>query len=46
MKMRDGGDVPRVTSQGACQKAGSVIDKMGDDPLDDLLGEIGSRDLW
>jgi len=41
MEMRDRGDVPGVTGEGACKKAGSVIDKMGDDHFNDLQGKVG-----
>jgi hypothetical protein len=41
MKMGEGGDVPGITGQGACQKTGFVVDEVGDDHLDDLLGKSG-----
>ena len=36
MEMRDRGDVPGVTGQGACQKSAFVIDEMGDDNFNDF----------
>jgi len=52
MEMRDGGDVPGVTGQGAGQKAAGVVDEMGDNDLDDLQWKLGGcgqrcgRDHW
>jgi len=39
--MRDNGDVPRVTCQGACQETGCVVDEVGENDLDELLRELG-----
>ena len=38
MKMRDCGNIPGVTGQGACQKTALVVDKMADDHFDNPLG--------
>jgi hypothetical protein len=43
MKVRDGGDVPGVTGQGACEEAALVVDQMGNDHFDDPLGEPGCK---
>ena len=40
VKMRDRGDVPGVTRQGACEETASVIDEMGDDHFDDLERKV------
>ena len=39
VKMRDSCDVPRVTGQGTCKETAGVIDQMGNDHFDDLLGK-------
>jgi hypothetical protein len=39
MKMRDGGDVPGVTGQGACPEAARVVDEVCDDHFNDVLGK-------
>jgi len=41
MEVRDCGGVPGVTGQGARAETEHVIDKVGDDHLDDLRGEPG-----
>ena len=41
MKMRDRGDVPGVTCQGARQKTAFVIDEIGGDPFNDAQGKLG-----
>ena len=41
VKMRDGGDVPGVTRQGACEETARVIDEVGDDHFDDLERKLG-----
>ena len=41
MKVRDGGDVPRVTSQAACTETAGVVGEICDDRFNDLLGEFG-----
>jgi hypothetical protein len=41
MKVTDGGDVPGVASQGACEETVRVVDKVGNDHFDDLLGNLG-----
>ena len=43
MEMRYGGDVPGVTGLGAGEEAALVVDKMGDDHFDNLLGKFGDR---
>ena len=43
MEVRDGGDVPGITNQGAREEAGSVIDKVGNHHLDDLQGKFDGR---
>ena len=43
VEVRDSGNVPGVTGQGACYKTGRVIDKVGDYHFDDLQGEVGGR---
>ena len=42
VEMRHGGDIPGVTSQGACAETAYVIGKIDDDHFDDLLGKPGS----
>ena len=37
MEMRNGGDVPRVTGQGARAETAFVVDNIGDNYFDDLL---------
>jgi len=44
MEMRDRGDVPGITGEGACKEATCSIDKMGDDHFDDLQGKFGGGD--
>ena len=44
-KMRDRGDVPRVTGQGARPKTACVVKKMGDDHFDNLKGKLGGYGL-
>ena len=41
--MRNNGDIPGVTDQGACEEAGLVIDKMKDDHFDYLRGKFSDR---
>ena len=41
VKMWDGGGVPGATGHGACQEAAGVVDEIGDDHIDDLLGKFG-----
>jgi hypothetical protein len=41
MEVRNGGDVPGATGQGACEEATLVIDEMGDYHFNDFLGEPG-----
>jgi len=41
VKMRDRGDVPGVTRQGACEETARVIDEMGNDHFDDLERKLG-----
>jgi len=43
MKMRNSGDVPGGTGQGACAKTAHVVDKIGDDRFDNLPRKPGSR---
>ena len=45
MEMRNGGNVPTVTGQGACTEAVCVISKISDKFLDDLKGQSGCRRL-
>ena len=40
MEMRDRGDVPGITGEGACKEAACIIDKMGDDHFNDLQGKF------
>ena len=44
VKMRNGGDVPGVTGQGACAETGYVIGKASDDDFDHLQGKSGGRE--
>ena len=52
MKVRDGGDAPGVSGQGACEETPCLIERMGYYRLDNFLGErCGSRrpcdrNLW
>jgi hypothetical protein len=52
VEMRNGGDVPGVTGQGACAEAAYVADEMGNDHFDDIEGKLSGggpacgRDLW
>ena len=39
MEMRNGDDIPGVTGQGTRK----IVDEMGDDNFDDLLGKSGGR---
>jgi hypothetical protein len=41
MEMMDGGDVPRVTCQGARQEAACVINEVGDNLFHEFLREFG-----
>ena len=41
MEMGDGGGVPRVTCQGACQKGGSVVSEVGNDHFNKLSRKLG-----
>lgn len=41
MEMRDGGDVPRVTCQGARAETGHIVDETADDNSNDLQGKSG-----
>ena len=41
IKVRDGSDVPGVTSQAACTETADVVGEICDDRFDDLLGEFG-----
>jgi hypothetical protein len=43
VEMGNGGDVPGVTGKRTCAEIALVIDKIGDDHLDDLQGEPGGR---
>jgi hypothetical protein len=43
MKMGNGGNVPRVTCQGAREETASVVGKVGDDHFDGLQGKPGGR---
>ena len=43
MEVRDSGDIPGVTGQGARPETASVIDKIGNDDFDDLKGKPGGR---
>ena len=43
MEMENGGNVPGVTSQGACEETVCVVSEMGDDHFDDLLGKPGGK---
>ena len=43
MEMRNGGDVPRVTGQGACAETELVVDQVSDDDLNDVLRKAGDR---
>jgi len=43
MEMRNGCDIPGVTGQGARKESASIVDEMGDDNFDDLLGKSGGR---
>ena len=43
VEMGDGSDVPGITGQGACDETARVIDKMGNDKLDDLRWEPCGR---
>ena len=43
MEMRKGGDVPRVTGQGAYAETAFVVDKIGDNHFDDLLWKPSDR---
>ena len=43
MEMGNGGDVPGVTGQGACAETARIVDEMGDDHFDDLLGKPGDE---
>lgn len=43
MEMGSGDDVPGVTGLGACEEAACIIDKVGNDHFDDLLGESRGR---
>ena len=36
IEMRNSGDVPSVTGRGACAETVRVVDKIGDDQLNDL----------
>ena len=39
--MGDGGDVPRVTDNGAYKEGAGVVNKVGDDNFHELLREPG-----
>jgi len=39
--MRDRGDVPGITGEGAYKKTACIIYKVGDDHFDDLQGKFG-----
>ena len=43
VEMRYGGDVPRVTGQGARDETWCVVDEMSDDHFDDFHGKLGER---
>ena len=43
IEMRNCGDVPGVTSQGACAEATHVTDEMGDNHFNDLQGNPSGR---
>ena len=43
MEVRNSGDVPVVTGEGTCEKAGHVIGEIGDDSFNNLQGEPGGR---
>jgi hypothetical protein len=41
VEMRNGGDVPAVTGQGACEETACVVGEMDDDQSDYFLGKSG-----
>ena len=43
MEVRNGGDIPGVTGPGACKETALVVDEMGDDHFDNLVGKPGGR---
>ena len=43
MEVRESGDVPGITSQGARQEAAGVIHKVGNHHLNDLQRKLGGR---
>ena len=43
IEMRNSGDVPGVTGQGACAETVCVVSKISDDHFDDLQGKPGGR---
>ena len=43
VEMRNSGDVPGVAGLGARAEAAGIVDKIGDDNLDELEGEPGNR---
>jgi hypothetical protein len=43
MEMGNGGNVPGVTGQGAREETARIVDEMGDDHFDDLLGKPGDE---
>ena len=42
MEMGDSGDVPGVTRRGACQEGTLVVNAMRDNPIYNLLRELGN----
>ena len=43
VEMGNGGDIPGVAGHGACAKSAIVVDKIGDDIFDNLLGKPVGR---
>jgi len=43
MERMNGGDVPGITGEGTCAEATCVINEVGDNHFDDLLGKPGGR---
>ena len=43
MEMRNGGNIPGVTCQGARAETARVIYEIGDDHFDNLKGKLGGR---
>jgi len=44
VEVRNGGEIPAVTGQGGREETGLVVDKVGDDNIDDLQGSSATED--